>query len=68
MDHARRDRANQRQRQSEFMHQVTNQQAATNRPFNTAFIPDIICPAAPFQVPLNLSAEEIRELVRDILG
>ena len=24
--------------------------------------------AAPFQVPMNLSADEIRDLVRDLLG
>ena len=50
------------------MHQTVFQPAITSRNFNGLPTPDLSLPTAPFQVPLNLSAEEIRELVRDILG
>ena len=40
---------------------------AAPRPFNTVPTSDTTRPG-PFQVPLNLSPDEIRELVRDILG
>ena len=48
------------------MQQIAFQPAATSRSFIQ--MPEAVRPVAPFQVPLNLSAEEIRELVRDILG
>lgn len=50
------------------MHHTVFQPAVTSRNFSVLSTPDVSLPTAPFQVPLNLSADEIRELVRDILG
>lgn len=49
------------------MQQNAFQPAVTSRGFYVP-TPDAPSIMAPFQVPLNLSAEEIREMVRDVLG
>ena len=49
------------------MQQNAFQPAVTSRGFHVS-IPDTSSATAPFQVPLNLSADEIREMVRDVLG